>query len=553
MRLLRYFIIAGLILVNLTSCKEQKEVAKTLTDERPNIILIMSDDMGYSDLAPYGGEINTPNLMALADGGLKFTQFYNTARCCPTRASLMTGCYPQQTGIGHMTQTPNSASDSDLGVPEYKGILNSNTVTIAEALKNAGYSTMMSGKWHLGYHDKNQWPMQRGFDAFYGFIPGAGNFFNPEPPRGITEGNDPVTITDENYYTTDAFTDKAIEYMDAAKTKNKEKPFFLYLAYNAPHWPLQAPKEDIDKYRGKYMQGWEKLRLERFERMKQMGLVDDSWEISQDDDITAWDSLSDEKKQEMDLRMAIYAAMVDRMDQNIGRLVADLKAKNLYDNTIIMFLNDNGACAEGGMLGGGAARQLETKEGYVLSYGKVWANASNTPYRMYKHWTHEGGIGTPFIVHWPKGISEEIRGSIVNEYGFLPDIMATCLDLAKNEQPKEYNGHTITPHSGKSLKPLFEDIKTRVHTEPIFWEHEGNKAVRLGKYKLVQDWEKGNHDNWELYDLEKDRTETNNLITEMPDKANEMIVMYQEWATRIKVLPWEEVNRLRAEKNQKAH
>lgn len=532
------------------SCKSKPQVDEKNDDIRPNIILIMSDDMGYSDLAPYGGEINTPNLSALADGGLKFTQFYNTARCCPTRASLITGCYPQQTGIGHMTQTPNSATGSDLGFDEYRGILNNNTVTIAEVLKGAGYSTMMSGKWHLGYHDKTQWPMQRGFDAFYGFIPGAGNFFNPQPPRGITEGNEAVTITDESYYTTNVFTDKAIEYIDDAKSNNEEKPFFLYLAYNAPHWPLQAPKEDIDKYRGKYLEGWEKLRTKRYERMKQMGLIDRSWELSEGDDIVAWDSLSEEKKKEMDLRMAIYAAMVDRMDQNIGRLVADLKAKGLYENTVIMFLNDNGACAEGGMLGGGPARQLETKEGYFLSYGKAWANSSNTPYRMYKHWVHEGGIGTLFIVHWPKGISDENKGAVINEYGFLPDIMATCLDLAETSQPKEYNGNSITPHSGKSLKPLFVGTPEQIHREPIFWEHEGNKAVRLGNYKLVQDWNKKKKDNWELYDIEKDRTETNNLINEMPEKASEMIAMYNNWATKIKVLPWDQVIKLRAQKKK---
>lgn len=536
------------LMLLVMSCKERSIELVNQKDNRPNIILIMADDMGYSDLASYGGEINTPNLSALAEEGLKFTQFYNTARCCPTRASLMTGCYPQQTGIGHMTQTPASANGSDLGVPEYRGVLNSNTITIAEALKEAGYATMMSGKWHLGYHDKNQWPMQRGFDAFYGFIPGAGNFFKPEPPINITEGNEAVIITDENYYTTDVFTDKAIEYIDAAKANDNEKPFFLYLAYNAPHWPLQAPKEDIDKYRGKYMDGWGNLRLQRYQRMKQMGLIDGSWKLSEGDDIVPWESLTEEKKKEMDLRMAIYAAMIDRMDQNIGRLVADLKSKNLYDNTIIMFLNDNGACAEGGMLGGGSAKQLETKEGYFLSYGKAWANASNTPYRMYKHWVHEGGIGTPFIVHWPKGISEENKGTIINEYGFLPDIMATCLDLAELEQPKKYKGKVITPHSGKSLKPLFSGESKQIHTEPIFWEHEGNKAVRLGKFKLVQDWDKQKSDNWELYDIERDRTETNNLIDEMPEKANEMIAMYNDWANRIKVLPWDEVLKIKAKK-----
>lgn len=547
---MKNFILILLIIVCFFSCK-QKDIT-TSVDKRPNIVLILSDDMGYSDLAPYGGEINTPNLNYLAYGGLKFTQFYNTARCCPSRASLMTGCYPQQAGIGHMTNTPNNKNEHNYGVPEYQGKLSSNTITIAEVLRESGYSTLMSGKWHLSFHDKNQWPMQRGFNKFYGFIAGAGNYFKPEAPRNIYEGNEIINIADKNYYTTDIFTDKAIEYINTTKGENKEKPFFLYLAYNAPHWPLQAPKEDIDKYRGKYMNGWEAIRLQRYERMKDMGIIDPSWNLSHDD-IVSWHTLDEEKKQEMDLRMAIYAAMVDRMDQNIGRLVSALKAKNLFDNTIIMFLNDNGACAEFDELGSGPKEQLETKEGYALTYGKAWANASNTPYRMYKHWLHEGGIATPFIVHWPKGISKDIKGSIVNQYGFLPDIMATCLDLAETEQPKEYNGNLITQHSGESLKPLFSGMQKQLHTEPIFWEHEGNKAVRLGNYKLVQEWKEDNKDDWELYDLEKDRTETINLIMEIPDKANEMIAMYNAWATKIKVLPWDEVNKIRAKKREKAH
>ena len=528
----------------LTSCKSKKT---SLNIDRPNIILIMSDDMGYSDISPYGGEIDTPNLSSLAKNGIKFTQFYNAARCCPTRASLLTGNYPHEAGIGHMTNPPNDVYGHNYGVPEYQGKLSSNVVTIAEVLKKTGYSTLISGKWHLSFFDKNQWPLQRGFDKFYGFISGAGNYFKPKGPRFIFENNNKVEINDENYYTTDAFTDKAIEYIDQVKLENQKNPFFLYLSYNAPHWPLQAPKEDIDKYRGKYSNGWEVLRKERYNRMIEMGLVDSSWNLSYDD-IISWDSLSIEKKEEMDLRMAIYAAMIDRMDQNIGRLIENLKRMELYENTIIMFLNDNGACAENDMLGSGPKEQLETKEGYLLSYGKAWANASNTPYRSYKHWAHEGGIGTPFIVNWPKGISKELRGSTINQYGFLPDIMATCLDLANTVQPEIFNGNKIKKHSGKSLMPIFSGSTKEIHEEPIFWEHEGNKAVRLGRYKLVQDWEKDVYDNWELYDISKDRTEQNNLINEFPDIANNMIVMYNDWANKINVLPWDEVKKIRSKK-----
>ena len=534
---INFSVLTIIIFFKILSC-ESKTLAKKKNDY-PNIILIMSDDMGYSDIAPYGGEINTPNLSDLAKNGLKFTQFYNAARCCPTRASLLTGTYPHEAGIGHMM--------GNYGISQYQGKLSSNVITIPEVLKKAGYSTIMSGKWHLTKNDLDQWPLKRGFDNFYGLISGAANYFKSEYPGLIFEDNEKLNIDDENYYTTDAFTDKAIEYIDKVKSENSQKPFFLYLSYNAPHWPLQAPKEDIDKYRGSYLKGWENLREERYRRMIEMGLIDSSWDLSYDD-IVSWNSLSEEKRKEMDLRMAIYAAMIDRMDQNIGRLINDLKSKGLYDNTIIMFLNDNGACAENQMLGSGPKEQLETKEGYLLSYGKAWANASNTPYRSYKHWTHEGGIGTPFIVHWPNGISNESKGLTVNQYGFLPDIMATCLDLANTNIPEVFNGNKIKKHSGKSLTPIFKGSKEQIHKEPIFWEHEGNKAVRLGDYKLVQDWEKGIDDNWELYNISKDRTEQNNLIDLLPDKSKEMISMYDDWAKKIGVIPWSQIQRIRGKK-----
>lgn len=525
-------------------CQEKADKKTAVKDDRPNIILIMSDDMGYSDIAPFGGEIDTPNLTALAEEGLKFTQFYNTGRCCPTRASLLTGCYPHQAGIGHMTNPPESPDQHDYEVPGYRGALNNNTVTIAEVLKDAGYRTLMTGKWHVGYTDQKMWPLQRGFDKFYGILSGAANLFKPEYPRGITLDNDTISISDPHYYTTDAFTDEAIKFIADTEDEKKPRPFFLYLAYNAPHWPIQAPQDVIDKYKGKYSGGWQKLREKRYARMKDIGLIDVNWKLT-DQDSRDWDSLDDEKKKEMDLRMAIYAAMVDRMDQNIGKLVDSLKARGEYDNTVIMFLNDNGACAEFDELGSGPAEQLETKEGYVLSYGRAWANASNTPYRLYKHYLHEGGIATPFIVHWPKGIPQEKRGETIREYGFLPDIMATSVDLAEATYPIKYKGNDIVPTSGKSLRPLFQESPKRIHTEPIFWEHEGNKAVRLGKYKLVEKWDKDAKDNWELYDMEKDRTETDNLIESLPEKAEEMIALYDDWASKSNVLPWEEVEQIR--------
>lgn len=518
--------------------------------ERPNIILILSDDMGYSDLGCYGGEVETPNLDVLAQNGLRFTQFYNGARCCPTRASLMTGCYPHQTGIGHMTNTPADFTQHDLGIPEYRGFLNKNCVTIAEVLKDAGYTTLMTGKWHLGISDKSKWPLQRGFDKFYGIIPGASNFFKPVYPRGITYMNDTISVTDENYYTTDAFTDYAIQFIDESEQENADKPFFLYLAYNAPHWPLNAPPEVVEKYKGKYLEGWTKLRETRYARMKEMGIIDQEWDLSPQD-WRDWDSMPEEKQQEMDLRRAIYSAMIDRMDQNIGRLINHLKEQNKLDNTLIIFMNDNGACAEGGELGGGPAKQLGTKEGYFLTYGGAWANASNTPYREYKHWVHEGGIGTPFIVHWPNVIPREENGQLVSEYGFLPDLMATFVDAADAKYPETYQGNTIVPTSGKSLVPLFKGGKEQIHTEPIFWEHEGNKAVRLGKYKLVSKWNRKHETNWELYDMETDRSEMHDLADQHTEKVKEMGAMYDKWAETNHVLPWNEIEALYKKKNNR--
>ncbi|MCG8310638.1 MAG: arylsulfatase [Cytophagales bacterium] len=540
--LLCVFIVAG-------CTKNQKNDSDRSNQYRPNIILILSDDMGYSDLGCYGGEVETPNLDKLAGNGLRFTQFYNGARCCPTRASLMTGCYPHQSGIGHMTNTPKYFKHHDLGIPEYRGFLNKKCVTIAEVLKDAGYTSLMTGKWHLGISDKSKWPLQRGFEKFYGIIPGASNFFKPEYPRGITYMNDTISEVGEDYYTTDAFTEYAIKFIDEARDENSEKPFFLYLAYTAPHWPLHAPQEVVEKYKGKYVDGWTKMRETRFARMKELGIIDDRWELTKQDS-RQWDSLTDEQKAELDTRRAIYSAMIDRMDQNIGRLVDHLKSQNIIDNTLIIFLNDNGACAEFNELGSGPTEQLETKDGYVLSYGRAWANASNTPYREYKHWVHEGGIGTPFIVHWPDAIPAENNGKLISEYGFLPDIMATFIDAADTHYPDEYQGNQIVPASGKSLLPLFKGEDIRIHTEPIFWEHEGNKAVRLGKYKLVSKWSKVAETKWELYDMETDRTEMHDLSAELPEKVKEMAEMYSDWATENHVLPWNEVQKLYRQKRK---
>lgn len=503
--------------------------------QRPNIVLIMADDMGYSDIGCYGSEIETRNLDKLAAKGLRFRQFYNNARCCPTRASLMTGLYPHQAGIGHMTNDPENSTAFDYGVPSYKGEINNQCVTIAEVLRSAGYQTLMSGKWHLGYHNRNTWPLQRGFDKYYGILSGGALYFNPQGKRGLTSMNTPVEPEGENFYLTDAFTDHAIQFIKENQAQEKKQPFFLYLAYTSPHWPLNALKSDIDKYRSRYKNGWAALRSERLQKMKQTGVVG-SKTILTPDDGADWNNLSPEKKDEMALRMAIYAGQIDRMDQNIGKLLKTLERSN----TLIIFLSDNGACAEGGKLGGGPKNDLE-KEGstaFFLSYGQSWANVSSTPFKKYKHYTDEGGIATPLIAYWPQKIPQ---GKFTDQYGFLPDIMATFINVSGAKYPATYNGNTITPLQGKSLLPILLGKNKPVHTSPIFWEHEGNAAVRSGNLKLVKTY----NSKWELYDISKDRSEMHDLTTEMPAKATQLADEYKKWAEGVGVLPYDQVLRFK--------
>jgi len=519
-------------------------------DKRPNIVLIMADDMGYSDIGCYGGEIETPNLDRLATEGLRFSQFYNNARCCPSRASLMTGLYPHQAGIGHMTNDPEDSTAFNYGLPSYAGDLNFQSVTIAEVLKSAGYQTLMTGKWHLGYHDRNRWPLQRGFDKYYGILAGASNYFNPSGKRGLTLMNEPIEPEGADFYITDAFTDYAIRFMNESQ-RESDAPFFLYLAYTSPHWPLNALEANIAKYRGTYKAGWKKLRRERFERMQRMGVVDGQVTQLSADDGADWDTLSDGQQDEMDYRMALYAAQVDRMDQNIGRIIEALEASGELENTLIFFLTDNGACAEGGLLGGGKKELLGGQDGYFLTYGQSWANASATPFRTYKHWVHEGGIGTPLIVHWPQVVDKRLQGSFTGQYGFLQDIMATVVEVANADYPVRYNGQPITPLEGRSMLHVLRGKDTPIHDAPIFWEHEGNAAVRHGKFKLVKAYAPGNPANWELYDISKDRAESNDLSAELPDVVAELSAYYEQWRVKNGVLPYDRVLEIRKEKNAK--
>lgn len=514
----------------------------SFANERPDIILVMVDDMGFSDLGCYGSEIETPNIDQLAAGGVRFDQFYNSGRCCPTRATLMTGLHPHQVGIGHMTLSP--AQKPNDRPANYQGYINERCVTIAEALAPSGYATFMSGKWHLGMHDASLLPMQRGYQQYYGSLAGATRYFAPLHPRGMTSGNTPVenpeSTTEEAFYTTDAFTDHAIRFIRGHREQSPERPYFLYLAYTAPHWPLQAFEDDIDRYRGKYRDGWDAVRRARYQRQIELGLINEKWPLSPSTaGIPKWETLSERQRDEMDLKMAIYAAMIDRIDQNIGKLVESLKSLGRFENTLIVLLSDNGACAEGGMLGRGEfhdvdKRNLETAN----SYGEAWANASSTPFRLYKHFAHEGGTASPFLMHWPSSIGPNPQW--YRSPAQLIDVMPTLLDVAGATYPDEKAGQSIPPLDGISLRPAFHG-KPLARAEPICIEHEQNAFLRDGKWKLVGRGVAGARSvdatKWELYDMEADRTETNNLASAMPERTAAMAAKWNVWSDRVGVYP----------------
>jgi len=509
---------SALVLVALCACLvSTPRLAEAAA--RPNIVLIMADDMGFSDIGCYGGEIATPNLDRLAAGGLRFTQFYNTARCCPTRAALLTGLYPHQAGIGHMVQ--------NRGSPAYQGYLNDRCVTIAEALRHGGYQTFMSGKWHVG-ENRPHWPVDRGFERSYALISGGSSYFQLDEGRKMAIDDQPHTPPSENFYLTDAIADNAVRFI--ADSGSRANPFFLYVAFTAPHWPLHALPEDIEKYRGKYLIGWDELRKQRLERMIQLGLVDRRWPLTpRDKDVPPWEEVKD--KDAWDLRMAVYAAQIDRMDQGIGRILAEIQKTGRFENTLILFLADNGGCAE--KIDRGAPGALPGTRESFLSYGPPWANASNTPFRLYKHWVHEGGISTPLIAHWPGVIK---KSGLTHEPGHLIDLMATCLDVARIRYPKTFQAREIVPLEGKSLVPILRG-RSRISRDAIYWEHEGNRAVREGKWKLVAQHKR----DWELYDLEADRSELNNLAPALPAKVKSLAAKYERWAARAGVQPWDQI------------
>lgn len=526
-------------------------------DARSNIILIVADDLGYSEIGCYGGEIQTPNLDWLAGNGLRFTQFYNAARCCPTRASLLTGLYPHQAGIGHMTE--------DKGYPAYSGELSTGSKTIAEVLKESGYLTCMAGKWHVTQNtgptdpDRNR-PLDRGFDQFYGTLPGHGSYWDP---AGLMKDNQFIEPEGDFYYT-EAISDYACLFIKDAVKKNK--PFFLYVAYTAPHYPLHAREEVIRKYKETYACGWDEVRDKRYRKLIDLGLIDPEWNLSHRDQMCyPWEQ--DTVKEWQANRMAVYAAMVDHMDQGIGRIIRELEAAGKLENSIILFLSDNGGSAEGhlyntverlGIPWKSSLIPESTKDGIKVkagdwpgeppggpetygSYGPGWANVSNTPFRLFKSWVHEGGISTPFIIHWPAGI--KVKNGIRHQVCHIIDILPTILDITGSTYPEIFNGSETSPLVGKSLVPFFNADTTDKRT--LFWEHKGNKAIRKGKWKLVMEytgeWNRKGAliGTWELYNMETDRTETKNLADQYPDLVQELEKEWNVWADKCGVIAWD--------------
>jgi len=552
--------IAGISLC-ATSLHAQKSEQK-----RPNFLVILTDDMGYSDIGCFGSEINTPNIDKLASNGLRFTQYYNTARSSSTRASLLTGLYPHQAGMGHL-------ANSNFEEPGYRDDLSKNAVTMAEVFKNAGYATYMTGKWHISMGitptgDQSNWPCQRGFDRYFGTLNGSGSYYDP----GTLISNNTFIAPGKNFYYTNAISDSTVAFINQHPS---QKPFFFYVAYTAAHWPLHAPESEVAKYKGLYDIGWDQTRVNRFNKLKKLGIIDKSCVLTKRGvTIPAWEK--EPMKAWQLRRMEVYAAMIDIMDQGVGRIITALEKKGLLENTVIFYMHDNGGCAEPQDTDKPEIpltseqkilkpfsynsvslekRPIYSRDGYFVrsgrgvmagpsdswvAYGEEWANVSNTPYRLYKHYTHEGGIASPLIVSWPATI--KAKGQLRRQPTHLIDIMATCIDLAGIQYPAQFNGNQIIPYEGKSLRPAFTNKP--IERQHLFWEHEGNRAIREGNWKLVsttiksKKFTEADEKAWELYDLKNDPSETKNLAKKYPDRVKAMAELWEKEAIRTAAKPW---------------
>lgn len=541
-------------------------LAQTNSKTKPNILVILTDDMGYSDIGAFGSEINTPNIDRLAKNGITYNHFYNTARCSPSRASLLTGLYPHQAAMGYL-------SSENFEEPGYTNDLSKNAVTMAEVFKNAGYATYMTGKWHLAKSmksdgDKSNWPLQRGFERYFGTLNGSGSYFDP----GTLISNNTFIAPGKDFYYTNAIADTTVKFINE---NPKGKPFFFYVAFTAAHWPLHAPEKDIAKYKGKYDMGWDVVRKNRFEKLKRLGIINKNCVLTERGiEIPAWEN-EPMKKWQTNL-MEVYAAMIDVMDQGVGKIITALEKNGQLDNTVIFYMHDNGGCAEtlnsnvaeipataaqsknhpyaadsvftgrkpeysraGNFIRSGKGVDAGSAESF-MTYGVSWANVSNTPYRLYKHWTHEGGIASPLIIHWPKGIKAALKPNTSNSH--LIDIMATCLEITKVSYPTRYNNQDIQPYEGKSLVPTFTN---KIINRPLlFWEHNANRAIRVGDWKLVSQtktykyFTQEDEASWELFNLNNDPTELINLATRYPEKVKTLAALWEKEAIRTKAKPW---------------
>lgn len=502
----------GLFLISCTKYSEKKE--------KPNIVLIMCDDMGFSDLSCYGGEINTPNIDGLAKQGVRFNNFKNTSRCCPSRASLLTGRYQHSVGMGWMTVVDEHRDG-------YRGQITKNVPTIAEVFKENGYSTYMSGKWHVTVDgnlktgelkSNGSWPIERGFEKYYGGLTGGGNYYKPNQ---LINNKTEVTKFPDDYYYTSAITDSAVSYIESHDTN---KPMFMYVAHYAPHRPLQAPKERIDKCRERYKRGYDILRQERFDQLKELGLINSNKSLpihtkEYHKNRPSWESLNDDMKEKWITEMSTYAAMIEIMDDGIGKVIEATKRKKIYDNTVFIFLSDNGATSEGGLI------------------SQLAADLSNTPFRYYKQWTYMGGISSPLIIHYPKSFSS-FNGSIRTENAHIIDILPTCLDLANLSYPKSFKDNSISGLDGISLLPAIKD--EQLIKRDLFFEHQSSCAVISGNWKLVK---ANKNQAWELIDLNDDPFEENDLSSKFPEKVKELEIKWNDWAKKNNVFyleskPW---------------
>jgi arylsulfatase A-like enzyme len=527
--LLRPLHVCALATMGALVCAERASGSES---PRPNILLILADDLGFSDLGSYGGEIRTPNLDKLAKDGMRFTQFYNAAVCATSRASLMTGLYNRR--------TPGS-------------FLKDNMTTIAYVLQRAGYATAAIGKWHLGSDAENR-PMARGFEKFYGILGGSADHFDParpvpalmskqtEPKRREDFFHNEELIMDfpDGFYSTDAYSNRAMEMI--RKYEGKDRPFFIYLSYTAPHFPIQAPMEDVRRYRGRYGAGYTRLREERFQRQIELGVIRPTitklsaadrrrGDFGYDYDIPAWETLTAEARDREEQRMEVYAAMVDRLDQGIGRVLETLEATGAARNTIVLFLSDNGGCAS--WLPDQVEELKTYNQGLPVSDPRVyefvgpgWGWAQNAPFRRFKVWTYEGGICTPLIVRWP-GVTPS--GSITDQPGHIVDFMPTLLKAAGANYPKRRNGLIVPPMEGEDLGPILRGGAAVPREVPLYWEVWGNRALRQGDWKIV--WGASER-KWELFNLASDRAETVDLANLHPERLTAMVAGWEKMASQ---------------------